>query len=149
MNTLENFLIAHFETEQLSEQFGMRALEVNNKQWLLTARTLKENPDLAFNQLVCESVTDRGDKGFELFAHLRSFRSGEEMILITYIEKDREVPEIESLAGIWGSAELFEDEIYDLFGIKFNNHPFLRRIMLGEDFEGFPLRKSYKYPENE
>ncbi|MGL5786978.1 MAG: NADH-quinone oxidoreductase subunit C [Bacteroidales bacterium] len=149
MNILENYLITHFETDQLSERFGMRALEVNNEQWLLTAITLKEHPDLCFNQLVCESVTDRGDKGFELFGHLRSYKTGEELVLVTYIGKEHEVPEIESLAGIWGSAELFEDEIYDLFGIKFNNHPFLRRIMLGEDFEGYPLRKSYKFPENE
>ncbi|MGL5919702.1 MAG: NADH-quinone oxidoreductase subunit C [Bacteroidales bacterium] len=44
---------------------------------------------------------------------------------------------------------MFEDEVYDLFGIEFTNHPFLRRIMLGEEFEGYPLRKSYQIPEND
>ena len=59
----------------------------------------------------------------------------------------RELPVIESVSHIWKTAEWHEREVYDLFGIKFNNHPDLRRILLPADWEGFPLRKDYKHQD--
>ena len=52
-------------------------------------------------------------------------------------------PEIDSLTGVWRSANWYERETFDLFGVKFRNHPDLTRIMLPEDWEGHPLRKDY------
>jgi len=52
--------------------------------------------------------------------------------------------EIDSVISLWKAAELYECEIYDLFGIRFKGHPTLRRIFLGDDWTGFPLRKDYK-----
>ena len=57
---------------------------------------------------------------------------------------DRENPAVDTVSDIWKTAEFHEREVYDLFGIKFNNHPDLRRILLEEDWEGYPLRKDYK-----
>ena len=57
---------------------------------------------------------------------------------------DRDKPVIDSLQPLWAGADWPECEAYDLLGIKFENHPNLHRIMLGEDWVGHPLRKDYK-----
>jgi NADH-quinone oxidoreductase subunit C len=54
-----------------------------------------------------------------------------------------ELPTIDSISSIWKTADWHEREAYDLMGIRFNNHPDLRRILLPNDWEGYPLRKDY------
>jgi len=54
-------------------------------------------------------------------------------------------PSIGTLVGLWKNAEWLEREVYDLFGVRFEGHPYLRRIMMYEGFEGHPLRKSYPW----
>lgn len=58
-------------------------------------------------------------------------------------------PHIDSLVALYKGADWLEREVFDLFGIRFNNHPDLRRILLPEEWEGHPLRKSYSHPEIE
>ncbi|MEX0602057.1 MAG: NADH-quinone oxidoreductase subunit C, partial [Bacteroidota bacterium] len=59
----------------------------------------------------------------------------------------KEQPHIQSVSGVWGTANWHEREAYDLIGIVFDGHPDLRRILLPYDWEGHPLRKDYKVPE--
>lgn len=61
---------------------------------------------------------------------------------------DHKHPEIESVAHIWRTADFHEREVFDLFGITFLNHPDLRRILLTDDWVGYPLRKDYDDPVN-
>ena len=61
---------------------------------------------------------------------------------------DRTDPLIDTVSDIWRTAEFQEREVYDLFGVRFRGHPDLRRLILTDDFEGYPLRKDYDDPVN-
>ena len=61
---------------------------------------------------------------------------------------DRVNPEIETVCDIWRTAEFHEREAYDLLGIRFLNHPDLRRLFMTDDWQGWPLRKDYEDPVN-
>lgn len=61
---------------------------------------------------------------------------------------DRANPEIETVSDIWRTAEFHEREVYELFGVQFLHHPDLRRLILTDDFEGYPLRKDFEDPIN-
>ena len=78
---------------------------------------------------------------FEVVYHLHSIERNQRLRLKCRLTG--EMPEIESVTGVWRGANWYERETWDLFGIRFLNHPGLKRIMLPEDWEGFPLRKDY------
>jgi NADH:ubiquinone oxidoreductase subunit C len=61
---------------------------------------------------------------------------------------DRTAPAITTVSDIWRTAEFHEREVYDLFGVQFTHHPDLRRLILTDDFEGYPLRKDFEDPVN-
>ena len=61
---------------------------------------------------------------------------------------DRTNPVIDTVSDIWRTAEMLEREVYELFGVNFTGHPDLRRLILTDDFEGFPLRKDFEDPIN-
>jgi NADH-quinone oxidoreductase subunit C len=78
---------------------------------------------------------------FEMAYHLLSIKHKERVRLKVRLEGDD--PSLESITAVWPSANFFEREIFDLFGVRFLGHPHLRRIMMPEDWEGHPLRKDY------
>ena len=78
---------------------------------------------------------------FQIVYHILSHRLKERIRLIVRLSSD--VAAIDSIVGIWPSANFYEREIFDLFGVHFGGHPNLRRIMMPEDWEGHPLRKDY------
>jgi NADH-quinone oxidoreductase subunit C len=80
------------------------------------------------------------DEEFELVYVLFSFRSNTRVIVKT---RTKEWESIESLVALWPGADWLEREIYDMYGVRFVNHPNLKRILLPEDWVGFPLRKDY------
>jgi NADH-quinone oxidoreductase subunit C len=104
------------------------------------ARQLREKEELQFDFLFCLSGVDYGlDLG--VVYHLRSTVFDHVLVLKTRTS-DREHPQIDSVADIWKTADFHEREVYDLLGIKFANHPDLRRLFLDSSW-GFPLRKDY------
>ncbi len=104
------------------------------------ARQLKENSETRFDYLFCITGVDWGtDLG--VIYHLRSSVFGHTVVLKTRTP-DRDNPQLDSVTDLWQTAEFHEREVYDLLGIKFKNHPDLRRLFLDNSW-GFPLRKDY------
>jgi NADH-quinone oxidoreductase subunit C len=83
---------------------------------------------------------------FEVVYHLHSLERNKRLRLKCRLAGAN--PEIDSVTCVWRGAGWYERETFDLFGIHFRNHPDLRRIMLPEDWEGYPLRKDYPITGN-
>jgi NADH:ubiquinone oxidoreductase subunit C len=67
---------------------------------------------------------------------------------VVKVKLDKTNPEIMTVSDIWRTAEMLEREVYDLFGVQFLEHPDLRRLLLTDDWVGYPLRKDYEDPIN-
>lgn len=105
------------------------------------AEQLKNHPETAFDYLFCQSGIDWPDH-LEVVYHLESTQHNHIIVARTKTE-GREAPEVDTVCDIWPTAEFHEREIYDLYGVVFRNHPDLRRLLLTDDWEGYPLRKDY------
>ncbi len=102
---------------------------------------LRDESNLSFDILVCLTGMDYGtDLG--VVYHLRSYAFNHMAVVKTRIS-DRENPVVDSVCSVWPGAEYHEREVYDLLGIRFNDHPDLRRLFLDSTW-GYPLRKDYK-----
>ncbi len=108
-----------------------------------TAKFCKESPDLNFNLLSDVTCVDRFpiEPRFELNYQLVSIPRRERIRLRTAVTA--ETPVIESLMPVWPGANWLEREVFDLFGIRFDGHTDLRRILLPEGFVGAPLRRDF------
>ncbi len=122
---------------------GTQFLEVIIKpnQLLEFAEKLRNEADMQFNFMFSLTCVDFADH-FMMVYHLRSIELEHELVLKVKIE-DKDKPVVETLCHIWRTAEYLEREVYDLFGVVFTNHPDLRRILLDDDWKGYPLRKDY------
>ncbi|RJP77700.1 MAG: NADH-quinone oxidoreductase subunit C [Candidatus Zixiibacteriota bacterium] len=118
-------------------------LEVPREILPQAARLLRDDPDLAFDSLMCLSGLDRPDS-LEVVYNLFSFKHLHKVTLKTRCPKDD--PAIPTVSPLWPTADWHEREAYDLIGIQFTGHPDLRRILLPDDWEGHPLRKDYQAP---
>lgn len=114
---------------------------VNPGQLHFLAEKLRNEENTLFDYLYCLTGVD-WTSNFQIVYHLESTVHNHRMVLKVKIT-DRENPSVDTVSDIWKTAEFHEREVYDLFGIKFNNHPDLRRILLEEDWKGYPLRKDY------
>jgi NADH-quinone oxidoreductase subunit C len=104
---------------------------------------LRDDRELRFNFLADITCVDwyPNEPRFEVVYHLLSIPRRERLRLKVRLAGDD--PSLESVTSVWPSANFFEREIYDLFGVRLSGHPNLRRIMMPEDWEGHPLRKDY------
>jgi NADH-quinone oxidoreductase subunit C len=92
-------------------------------------------------QITAVDWLDEREERFDLVYHLLSLQTGARLRVKCPLKEDNLT--VESVLPIWKSANFMEREVWDMFGISFNQHPFLKRILLYEGFKGHPLRKDY------
>jgi NADH-quinone oxidoreductase subunit C len=104
---------------------------------------LRDNPECPFNYLCDLTAVDWYplEPRFEVVYHLLSIPKKERVRLKAKL--DGSSPVIESVTSVWPSANFYEREVFDLFGVRFTGHPNLQRIMMPDNWEGHPLRKDY------
>lgn len=138
-------LKARFADAEVVEPNGEPYAVVGREKFLEVCRWLKETPDLDFD--FCASVSGVDDtKDFWSVYHLYSTRRNHRTVV--KVKLDRERPAVPSVCGLWPGANWHEREAYDMYGIEYEGHPDLRRILLPEDWPGFPLRKDYEFPDH-
>ena len=142
--------------QRLREQFEDPQLEVKvwrnettvilRPQGLQRAcRFLRDDPDLGFDFLSDVTGVDRlnlpdNSPRFEVVYHLYSLQYKRRIRLKVRVSEGEAVP---TVTGVWETANWHEREVFDLFGVPFEGHPDLRRILMPDDWEGYPLRKDY------
>jgi NADH-quinone oxidoreductase subunit C len=142
--------------ERLKAQFGERIRETSSfrgddsalvapDSWLEIAKFLKSDPDCAlthFTDLTAVDYPEREPEAprFDVILCVRSLEKRQRVILKTRVADGEALP---TLIHVWAGADWAEREVFDMFGIKFDGHPDLRRILLYEEFVGHPLRKDY------
>jgi NADH-quinone oxidoreductase subunit C len=104
---------------------------------------LRQNADCPFNYLADVTCVDwfPSEPRFEVVYHLLSHSKKERVRL--KVRLDGSSPALDSITPVWPAANYFEREVFDLFGVRFAGHPYLRRLLMPEDWEGYPLRKDY------
>jgi NADH/F420H2 dehydrogenase subunit C len=139
---LQNLISGRIPDLEFSEeesQFLNITVKPENLYKLMTE--LKQNKETSFDYLFCLSGVDY-DPELGVVYHLES-TTHRHILVVKVKTSDRENPTFDSVCDIWRTAEFHEREVFDFFGIKFNNHPNLKRLFLTDEWVGFPLRKDY------
>jgi NADH-quinone oxidoreductase subunit C len=109
------------------------------------ATFLRDDAELRFSSLMCLSAVDYGKDTLGVVYNLYSI-SGRHKITVK-VDLPKTTPTLSSVSDVWPTANWHEREAFDMMGIVFTGHPDLRRILLPDDYPGFPLRKDFKVPE--
>jgi NADH-quinone oxidoreductase subunit C len=146
----------HAIVQLLQQRFGARILaafaadkhpriHVNAADWRPIAEFLRREPTLKLDWLACLSGVDYAADGkMAVVYDLWSFDLRHEFAVKVFCPRDN--PHVPTVSDLWRAADWHEREAYDMFGIIFDGHPDLRRILMADDWEGFPLRKDYVFP---
>ncbi len=143
--------------EAVREKFGEAVLEVVEHRGETTivlppekvpvvARFLRDHPGLRYNFMADLTAVDWLDREprYDVVYHLLSLETRAAVRLKTRVgQPGEEHPAVPTVSDIWPTADWYEREVYDLFGITFSGHPNLRRILMPEDWTSYPLRKDY------
>jgi NADH-quinone oxidoreductase subunit C len=122
---------------------GNETIIIQREDALTIFAALKDEPQFAFNLLVDLTAVDflGREPRFEIVYHLYSMLLNHRLRVKIGVSEDD--PVVPSLSSVWKNANWLEREVWDMFGIRFTDHPDLRRILMYEEFRGYPLRKDY------
>jgi NADH-quinone oxidoreductase subunit C len=145
-NPLLRTLTEHFDSvvepiETLRDETEIR-VEASNL--IDVVRFLRDDASLAFDMLTDLTIVDylgKRDVRFELVCHFYSLGQNHRLRLVCAVSEEK--AELPTLSGLYLAADWFEREAFDMYGIRFSDHPDLRRILLYDSFKGHPLRKDY------
>ena len=132
-----------FPQIQIDSRPGYQGYVIPSDSLLTVVKALKEECGYTYLSSVT-GVDYLPDQKMEVVYHLRRISGGAP--LVVKVQMEREDPHVPSLVSLYPGAEFQEREAWDLLGIKFDEHPNLKRILLWEGFEGYPLRKDWKEP---
>ena len=122
---------------------GQLSVRVARESIVEVCRTLRDDAETPFNYLsdvTCVHTPENFAAPFEIVYNLYSISAN---VRVRLKAETSEANPVESVTGVWPAANWMEREVFDLFGVKFRNHPDLRRLLLPPDWEGHPLRKDY------
>lgn len=123
------------------------AVVLSSEDLLTVCQELYQNPSTYFDMLSCITGIDNGPQAGTMEVAYNLYSIPYNFHLMLKVTIPRENPLIDSLSHIWKTADWLEREVFDMYGIIFNNHPDLRRILMPADWDGYPLRKDYKHQE--
>tara|TARA_B000000460_G_scaffold225548_1_gene179907 strand:- start:882 stop:1367 length:486 start_codon:yes stop_codon:yes gene_type:complete len=124
---------------------GKDVISVSPENWSEISSVLKNESKLNFDYLMCISAYDKGDS--KVYGAAYNFYSTVNNHYLEVRVEAEDGTSIPSVVELWKTADWHEREAYDMMGLKFEGHPDLKRILLSEDWEGYPLRKDYKEPD--
>ena len=131
--------------DSLSDGLNEEFIGLKREKWIEIAEYIKSSSDIYIDSLQCITGIDLGDNILQSRYNLHSMRYG--TLIEIRISVTRDSPNIPSIEKIWRIGDWFERETYDMYGIIFDGHRDLRRMLLPEDWEGYPLRKDYEEQE--
>ena len=138
---LKNSITQILPSATFDESGEFMSVFISSEELLPFMKELRNRDELFFDYLFCETCVDWKDH--LMMVYFLTSKTHKHNIVVKAKITDTINPKIESVYDIWKTAELNEDEIFDLFGVTFLNHPNLRRLFMPEDWPGFPLRKNY------
>ena len=143
---IAELLIQQFPDDINKELSSNKHIQIQPKNWLVISKYLRDDPACLFDSLQCITGVDLGEESdLEVRYNLHSMTHRHAVeIRISCPRNKAKVPSVES---IWRIGDWFERETYDMYGIEFEGHRDLKRILLPEDWEGWPLRKNYEVQE--
>jgi NADH-quinone oxidoreductase subunit C len=136
----ENFPDVNFEISDYKDEL---TIKLNKKRIVDVCKFIKEDPDLQFNYCTDVTAVDWAKRKNRFTVVYNIFSLNLSSRLRLKADVDESDCSIDSVSSVWGSANWHERETYDMYGIKFNNHPDLRRMYMPEEFEHHPLRKDF------
>lgn len=140
---LKSYLLAFEPSVVFEEGTEWVTLSVTAATWKSFAQHLRSDRKMDF--LFCVTCVD-WKTHLTMVYHLRSTQTDETLVI--KVQLDRNSPEIATVSDIWRTAEFHEREAFEMFGVQFTNHPDLRKLILPDDFEGYPMRKDFEDPVN-
>ena len=138
------------ETKRLADHAGgVEAIEVAAEQLENVVKRLRNSPETQLNYLLTITGVEQAD-AFESVYHFWSYSTLKALVVKVIVPKasikEGQLPVVPSIANFWPAANWHERETYDLVGIRYSGHPYLRRILNPWDWDGHPIRRDYKQP---